>query len=194
MNEANKSKENMFRITDRSFSKILETLRLNEYDILKLEPNSVILEVGSGTNQAFARAIKELRPDILCVSLDPTLAIKPEDYVTTVSDWKGTLPSAIYYDNFSENTPQEQVYSSRIRDVRIEEANKTGNTIAALTPDLPFRENSIDLIVDSWAAGYYLDKNSNKFVHYIEDISRVLKNEGNARLFPVFERQILNLI
>jgi len=182
-----------FRITDRSFNKIINIVGLKESEIMSLPDSAVILEVGSGTNQAFARAVKELRPDILCVSLDPTLAIKPEDYVTTVSDWKDRIPTAIYYDNYSANTPSEQDYSEKIRQLRITEANKTGNVVAGLAPNLPIRDNSVDLIIDSWAAGYYLDKNTDNFIDYIHNISRVLKPAGKARVYPVFDKQTFRL-
>jgi ubiquinone/menaquinone biosynthesis C-methylase UbiE len=183
-----KEKVNFFRITDRSYDTIIRNLRLSDKDIINLPEESVIVEVGSGTNQSFARAVKELKPKSLVVSIDPTLAINKEDYVTTVTEWKGNIPTAIYYDNLSENNSSEQNYSERIKSIRLSEANKTGNVMAALAPDLPIKENSVNLLIDSWAAGYYLDKESNEFINYLKDISRVLKPGGFARLYPVSER------
>jgi len=182
-----------FRITDRPFNNILNITGVKQKEITSLPSESVILEVGSGTNQSFSRGVKEIRPDILCVSLDPTIAIKPDDFVTTVSDWKKHLPSALYYDNYSENSDSEKAYSQRIRDLRIEQAIITGNVIAGLAPNLPFRDESIDLIIDSWAAGYYLDKNSGLLLEYIKEISRILKPGGKAKIYPVFDIQGFNL-
>lgn len=182
----------MFRITDRSFNTIIDLLGMSKKDFLALPQNSVVLEVGSGTNQTFSRELKNLREDLICISLDPTLAIKPDDYVTNVTDWKNNnreIPTSIYYDNYSENTDEEKKYSTSIRATRIQEANITGNVVAGLAPNLPFKENSVDLVVDSWAAGYYLDKNSDKFIAYISDLSRILRPGGSARLYPVFDKQ-----
>lgn len=80
-------------------------------------------------------------------------------------------------------------YSAEIRRIRLTEANKTGNVIAGLAPNLPIKDSSVDYVVDSWAAGYYLDKNSNNFINYIHDISRVLKPGGKAKLYPVFDKE-----
>lgn len=181
-------KTEFYRITDRSFDTIIRNLRISLKEIMDLPEKSLIVEVGSGTNQNFARAVKELRPDSLVVSIDPTLAIDKEGFVTNVTEWKGNIPTAIYYDNYTENSPSEQDYSQRIKDMRVNEANKTGNVVAALAPNLPLQNESTNLLIDSWAAGYYLEKNSDDFINYLKDISRILKPGGFARIYPVTQR------
>lgn len=61
-----------FRATPRSLEDYLEIFSLTSSAFAK---NAKILDIGSGTNQEFARGLKQERPDVSVVSLDPSLAL-----------------------------------------------------------------------------------------------------------------------
>ena len=64
-----------FFVTNRTFEQICHLVQLTEQDITDLPKNAVILEIGSGVFQNFARQMSEIRPDVQVLSIDPSLAI-----------------------------------------------------------------------------------------------------------------------
>lgn len=61
-----------FRVTPRSFEDYQDTFEIRAKDF---PPNAMVLDVGSGLNQEFAKGLSELRPDVKVVSLDASLAL-----------------------------------------------------------------------------------------------------------------------
>lgn len=179
---------NYFRVTNRTFEKINENLKIAENYLLNLPTNAKVLEVGSGANQEFANGLKKIRPDIITVSLDPTFALQKGKFAAIVTDWEAGKPTAVMYDSLKNSDEDEENYFQMVQDSRIKNANETGNVISALAPKLPFQDNSFDLIIDSWAAGYYLRSNLNDTKEYLEDLIRIIKPGGEIRISPLFDK------
>ncbi|MBW6442151.1 hypothetical protein K0B04_04610, partial [Patescibacteria group bacterium] len=57
--------------------------------------------------------------------------------------------------------------------------------VAALAPKLPIASNSIDLLVDSYGPGTWFLETGTRAKEYFSEISRVLAENGSARIFPI---------
>ncbi len=185
-----------FRVTDREFSRALEASKLDENDILGLPRNGVIVEIGSGLSQNFANETKKLRPDLKVISLDPTLGIHSSDFFTTHERNKeGKLEQVSYTyfgkDSYYEGKTPEYAdppeISKTIGQERITQANETGNVVSGLAPEIPFASNSIDMLIDLWGPGLYLERYSDgsQLQLYLENVIRVLKQGGEAIIYPI---------
>lgn len=58
------------------------------------------------------------------------------------------------------------------------------NTIAAIAPNLPFRDDQFDAIFDNHAAFLYFSPNTDLLEQYIRELLRILKPGGTAYVFP----------
>lgn len=186
-----------FRVTDREFWQSADALRINDEFIRLLPENGNVVEIGSGLNQGFARALKEKREDITCISIDPTLGLSENNFYTTHrTDSNGNLEEVSYtstnnsyYNNQRPTGDWVDTIAKQeeISDIRVKTAQETGNVIAGLVPELPFASNSIDLIVDSWGPGLYLDryKEDSPLSEYLHEVSRALKSDGQAHIYPI---------
>jgi len=179
-----------FRVTRRSFEKVIQALDTTPEAFLKeLPQKAVVVEIGSGLGQSFSREIQKQRPDVKVVSLDPTLALDSNFFTTHKISSNGTLQQVSYkYFNGQRpklaDTPEQQ---EKIRRQRLESASKTGKVIAGIAPELPFANNSVDMLVDSWGPGMYLDQEGTEYPlkTYLSNIARVLKKEGIAYIYPI---------
>lgn len=151
-----------FKVTDRS---------LSEYEIIfdfraeQLKYGSRILDIGSGTNQNLARNLKQKRPDIKVISLDPTLFLSKYDIGTV----KGGKPS----------TDKERQQRKK---------QKFGEVVAAIFPNaphLPFRDKSFDYIFDNHGPFMYFEDDFRVLRDYIVEIMRVLKPQGTVYIYPL---------
>lgn len=183
-----------FYVTNRSFEQVCRLVNLSQQDILELPKNSSILEIGSGVFQKFARGMKDIRPDVTVFSLDPSLAIDTKNHsnfdTKSIKGENGDISTAIYINKgvfsssiFSSQTRIEELRN--LQELRIKEALKTGNVFAALAPNLPIKESSLDLIIDVYGPGYYIQVNQeNEVERYFREIYRVLKHGGVIRIYP----------
>lgn len=182
-----------FRVTNRAFTEAAAPLKITDEIIKALPKQAVVVEVGSGLTQEFARKLKAQREDITCISIDPTLGITTDNFFTThVKDDQNKLEQVSYINFHQQQRPQENWVDSKekqeeIQRERLSEAQKTGSVVATLAPELPFANASVDLIVDSWGPGLYLDRYSqqSQLAVYLQELSRVLKANGQARIYPI---------
>jgi len=183
-----------FFVTNRTFEQICSLVKLTEQDITHLPKNATILEIGSGVFQNFARQMSEIRPDVQVVSIDPSLAIgihgKNNFELKTVRDEERNVETAIYQNkgilsSFIPPKKSKVEELQSLQELRIKEALKTGNVLAALAPDLPIKDSSLDLIIDVYGPGFYIQVNQESEIErYFREIHRVLKPAGEIRIFP----------
>lgn len=181
-----------YYVTRRSFELMCERMSGLRERILELPPNSIALEVGSDHYQSFSVGVKKIRPDIRTLSIDPTIGfgrnrtdIKTERKSSDNVEFDDSIAYMFYGSSLSKE--EIQTYKE-IQDQRIE--TKEEGTVAALAPDLPIAEKSIDLLVDHMgpivhiATDYLLD--------YVKSIVKVLKPGGEAWLASgdQFQRKI----
>lgn len=177
-------------VTDRSYEEILLSSQLSNEDIMALPTGGYVVEVGSGLMQRFAQGIKNIRPDLKVVSIDPTLALTP-DRVDVVIGKGEDIPledrqSVIYDLDPFNNVNQDQVDEyGNIQRKRLEHAVEFGG-IPSFGHSLPIRKGSVSLLVDSFAAGYY-SKTEESFLKYMHEVVGVLAPRGMARIYPIGE-------
>ena len=180
-------------ITDRDAEESLKFLKISENDLKVLPQNPYILDVGSGIHQKMANHIKEVRPDSKVFSIDPSLAINPED-IGRVDKYEG-VGGVVYIpaEHLYEPPTNEAIIKIREHfEERRKIAVETGGVIAALAPDLPFVDNRFDLIMDLFGPGLYLERtpyeippSSEKVRGYYSNLIRILKKDGKAIIFPI---------
>ncbi|NBO17423.1 MAG: class I SAM-dependent methyltransferase [Proteobacteria bacterium] len=190
-----------FLVTNRKFIDICKLVNLKNKNIIELPEHANVLEVGSGLTQEFARGIKSLRPDIQAFSIDPTLALGEDDLFDakiTKNFWR--RPTSVLYSNKNLNSGYpdyekgKNIDPLKLKKYRIKEANKTGNTVASLVPEIAFQDNSFDLLIDVYGPGMYLQVNSpEEFGKYLEEIYRVLRPGGEARIFPAVDFKLAQM-
>ena len=64
------------------------------------------------------------------------------------------------------------------------------NAVAGLAQELPFKSDTFDSVLSSWAIPMYLEKNKREYEASFREIARVLKPGGKAYLAPIYERWI----
>jgi hypothetical protein len=74
-----------------------------------------------------------------------------------------------------------------IEEIRLKKETKHSNVVEASFPELPFKSESFDRFVASWSISAHIFDVSNKedFDLYWREISRVLKKNGEAYIFPM---------
>ena len=169
-------------VSHSEFKYILMDCDLTEQDILDLPQNATVVDVGSGLHQEFARGMKELRPDIRVISVDPTLAFDPLDPNIGVKE-SGSWVT--YYVNNVATPIIDRVTFRAIQSERLKMAQQLGmdNIKTDPAPSLPGEDASVDLLVDSKGPALYLK--GDEFKQYIFSIAQKLKNGGTARLIPL---------
>jgi SAM-dependent methyltransferase len=184
-------KESSFYVTDRSFEQISGYLDLTSEEIMKIPQEGRVLEIGSGVYRNFASGLSAVRPDLKVVSLDPTLGIKKDDFLSVVKrDSQGKIES-VYYTNKIISKDKDYFLTGKAENtekVREERVKSEDLAVAALAPNLPFKNDSFDLIVDTFGPGLYLhDLGEKEFKQYLKSVFDILKPEGVARIFPVIK-------
>lgn len=143
-------------MTERGMETYVEMLNITPSDFASWQR---IVDLGSGTQQEFARAMKERYPEKNVFSVDARLLLSEEE------DLAGMLP--------------EEATARRVgRDLRME------NTIAAYAHDLPLPDNSIDCVLASFSIPMYAETQEDLY-SALDEIYRILRMNGEARLFPV---------
>jgi len=188
-----------FYVTNRTFEDICSMVHLTEEDFLTLPEGAYVLEIGSGVFQNFAKKLKDIRPDVRAVSLDPTLGISAQDSklfdVKVIKNEKNEVDTVMYLNkevesNFIVPSAAKKEDLGKIQQQRVDEASKSGFAIAGLAPDLPFKDNSLDLIIDVYGPSLYVQLNQEKKITpFFKEIYRVLKSGGEMRIFPAIDMQ-----
>jgi ubiquinone/menaquinone biosynthesis C-methylase UbiE len=144
--------------------------RVGYFDIFKIsendfdDPNALILDLGAGMQQEFAREVKKLGLKSKIISVDPRLGLSEEEDLSL-------LP---------KSERQERLEGRK---------NVQPMSVAATSEALPFKEGSFDKIYALYSVPYYL-KNSQEIKTTLEEMIRTLKSGGIIKAFPVDKNQI----
>lgn len=189
-------------VTNRDFEKISFLLKITPKFIEELPIEAKVLEIGSGVTQNFARGLSEKRKDLKIVSLDPTISLNSSDFTPRVIRGENNELKSIYYTNNPQDVNGDYYLMgkyepiNKLHEERISEAQKSGFVVSALAPELPFKENTFDLIIDSFGPILYLPElGHEKMASYLTRIYDVLKPGGEFRAYPVkidYLKKILN--
>jgi SAM-dependent methyltransferase len=156
-------------ITSRSAKEYFHYLQFTGSDMKKWK---VVVDLGSGIEQEFARDCKKMGFNTKIISIDPRIA-------------------------FSEKYDLQGIVSkNEIIKRRAARKNPQEGTISAIAQHLPLNSNSVDEILALYSVPLYLRKQSDSDLVFAE-IARVLKVDGEARIFPVtkgYENLINNFI
>lgn len=179
-----------YYVTDRSFELLRKFLHLTDSEIQKIPENGSVLEVGSGVYRNFASGLSMERPDLKIFSVDPTLAISKEEFVSVVRRNDEGKIRSIYYTNKLVDKNAEYLMTGIVENNQKILKERLGegqvNDVASLAPNLPFKNETFDLIVDSFGPGFYLHSNGRQeFEKYLLSIFNLLRPGGEARIFPV---------
>jgi len=161
-----------FRVTERSLNSYKETF---SFDPESIPGNGMVLDIGSGVNQRFAKELETTRPDVKVVSLDPSLGIPAGD-----KEFQRLGVTYQFTDTGGTSiTPNEEQRRSRLE-------NKYGLAVAGLAPELPFKDGSFDMVFDNHAAFmYFSEDEKNSHIRYVKEMLRVLKSNGVAEIYPL---------
>jgi len=143
-------------MTERDLSNYMEYLDVTIGEIVRW---GKILEIGSGTEQNFAKEIRERGYGNKVISIDPRLAL-PE-----LIDLGGMFP---------------EEHEARLRGRK----NPEVNTIAALAQNLPIESGSVDAILASRSVPLYISSQED-MDSVLTEMCRVLKVGGEIRIYPV---------
>lgn len=161
--------------TARGLESYADVLGFSCYeDLVKCLPErSLTLDLGSGYG-LFAKELALVRPDILCVNVNPTLAQKR--FVKDQKEFflsKGPL-------SISLNLGGEGFGTGRVRRVQ---KRHDRFAMAVMSPHLPFKDGEFNTVFDSMASVYYAAQG--REIENIIEIIRVVRNGGFAFLGPV---------
>lgn len=132
------------------------------FDPEEISSGGVVVNVGGGFAQVFETELRALRSDITVYTLDPSTVAKKVAY--GMEGREGRTSGYL--------GPDERV-DRRKNLVRV----SGGRTIAARGEHFPFRDNSVDAVVDVFGAIYYLP-NVETLEQYLKEVRRVLKLGG----------------
>lgn len=188
-----------FYVTNRSFEDVCKMAHLTQEEIYSLPEGAYVLEIGSGVFQNFAKKLKEIRPDLNPISIDPTVGISSKDSKLfdskVIRSDNGDIDTAIYINknvesNFIVPKAANKEDLNKLHNLRLSEASKTGGVISALAPDLPLKSNSFDLIIDVYGPILYIQLNQEKkLLPYFKEIYRILKKGGVIKIFPAIDME-----
>ena len=167
VDQFNLSKEKAdIAMTGRGLADYVELLEITEDELD--DPDSLILDLGSGMEQNFAKDIRELNLRSKVVSLDPKLGLdENEDLESSVTPYKDSDREA------------------RIRGRK----NPEPKTLAGLSTSLPFQDRTFTRIYAVYSAPYYL-RHPEDIKNTLKEMIRVIKPGGVIRAFPIEEEQL----
>jgi ubiquinone/menaquinone biosynthesis C-methylase UbiE len=153
---------------------IMTERELNEYkDYLsvsdeELEHWDTVVDLGSGTQQEFARAMKKKYPDKTVYSVDARLTLGEQE------DLEGMLPEEAERRLEGRNNPVE-------------------GTIAAFAQKLPIESESVDAVLASFSIPMYTET-QDEIDKAFDEAFRILKPRGEARFYPVSKNKNLYMV
>ncbi len=165
--QSQKKDDVLVATTDRKVEDYITELNIPREELLN--PNNLILDLGSGIDQDLSKSMKKpYRAKI--VSLDPSLAISK----TEIETFKP---------------------SSLLRIIRGSHNWKPAKrSLAALGENLPFQDKTFNSVYCLYSVPFYL-MSSNPILEKqtMQEIIRVLKPNGTARIYPFKEQQFQEL-
>jgi hypothetical protein len=187
-----------FRVTSRPGEQILEFCHYSEDELKQLPNKATVVEIGSGLFQEFAKYVKGIRTDLNVVSVDPSLAFKITDdnhiidpkeetiYDVEILKKDGELDSLRYGIHIPDgHTDEYRKQAAEYHRQRQSHAKENGG-IAALAPNIPMPDGSVDLLVDSFGAcTWYCGEDQEYTEQYFSEVQRLLSDRGIAVIFPV---------
>lgn len=153
-----------FRVTDRGLGDYEKYCHFSSKEILN---NAVVVDIGSGWNQELSTGLEKLNKGIKTINLDASLAILPENV------------DEVVYQTFENNKlikVDRKKQSKRLSQTK-------ENSVAAVMPNIPLKDEVADLIADCYGPATYLEDEN--WVKYVDEIKRVLKIGAEAHLYPV---------
>ncbi len=144
-------------LSSRGMSEYMNLLELTEEELNN--ENSLLLDLGAGIQQNFAKEARELGLKSKIISVDPRLGLEEGEDLSSIKQ------------------PDKE---KRIQGRK----NAESNTIAALSDALPFKNESFNHVYAVFSIPYYLES-SEEIEKSLSEIIRVLKPGGDAKLFPV---------
>lgn len=158
------------RLSDRSLEDYQKIFNFKSGEIAA---NARILDVGGGYRQLFRRELESVRPDLKIFTVDPSLAIDPND--------KNFPGEHIEFVHDPLNGSKLQKITPKDQTQRILESKRT---VAATAPHLPFKDRSFEYVFDNNGAFAYLpDKEHLK--EYVGDVMRILSDGGIFLAYPI---------
>lgn len=160
-----------FRITSRDLKRYEKELG---FKAEQLKQDSLILDIGSGFNQELPQQLRVKRPDINVISVDPSLALPTSQAILDKLGIRYVI----------QPSSDEAIRVTKEADRKLRLSNTQPDTLAAIAPHLPFKDNSFDYVFDNHGAFMYSDS-TNRLLKYLNEIVRVLKSRGTAVIFPL---------
>jgi SAM-dependent methyltransferase len=142
--------------SERDINQYMDKLNFTNKELDKWK---VIVDLGSGTEQEFAKGIKNKGLNNIVISIDARLALPKE------IDLKSFFP---------EEVP------ARLRG----RENSEEGTIAALAQDLPLKKSSIDVFLALHSIPQYI-KDSGEVNRVLLNMLGCLKEGGEIRIYPI---------
>lgn len=148
-------------MSDRGLFEYVEILGISEKELNN--PETVILDLGAGARQLFAREAQTLHLKAWIISVDPRLALPTETDLN--------LPGG----------PKEERRTGR--------QQAADDSLAASAEALPFKDGVIEKIYALFSIPYYLDK-PEQIQRALGEMLRILKPGGIIKMFPIMDDQI----
>lgn len=164
----------------------LQTIFHLEKDWLNSLPqNANLLTVGSGVSRLFEKQIKDERSDIQTVSIDPTLGLRFQENENGSPGWyieEYDDGDYLIYKTSDQLASKEGGYTipddpKVYQRERVASVTKIPGAVVALAPELPFRDNSIDIFFDTFGPSRYI-QDPEKSMQYLTRLHDVLKVGG----------------
>ncbi|MFH0891670.1 MAG: methyltransferase domain-containing protein [Candidatus Falkowbacteria bacterium] len=174
-----------FSVTDRGLEQVLEDMGIKESEIDNFPKEGTVLNIGSGLYQKFEEELRNKRSDLKIVSLDPTLGIDPEDFAkgdwyieklgNSIAQYKlKDRPKLRWGKDMTVSGPEE-FQRERLKKI----SQESSGCVVALAPQLPFKSESFDVIIDCVASMRYLNNEKDRKDNLIS-ICDLLKPGGSA--------------
>ncbi len=148
----------------RGLADYMDMLKLTEKDFD--DPDLLILDLGSGEEQNFAKDIHKYNLRSKIISLDPKLGLSDEEDLSPISKASDKV----------------------LRRMRGRKNPESG-TVAGLSNELPFLDNVFSRIYAVYSAPYYL-RHPEEIGQSLKEMIRVVKPGGQIKAFPIEPEQL----
>lgn len=159
------SKKEQFKktyMTERGIFGYMDVMEISEKELN--DPNALILDLGSGAKQNFARDIQDLGFKAKVISVDPRLGLE-------------------------ENEDLALMPSSEQNERLVGRKKSMPGTVAAIGEELPFKGESFHKIFALFSVPYYLEQ-ENEIYQNLTEMIRVLRPGGTIKIFPILGNQV----
>ena len=156
-------------MSDRGIRDYIKNLDIQEKDLY--DPEAVILDLGSGIQQDLAKEINKRTPRPKIISIDPRLGLNLEEDLSLMKD-------------DAEKDQQRRVGGRK---------NPEPLTIAALSQNIPLKDNSVEHVYALYSVPYYLESDIEGIKKTLHEVIRVTKPGGSIRAFPVVEDRLVDI-